>query len=107
MDATAPALRSGGRAPSWSAASPRPRARGQRGPASVGTGDVPAPGAGLRAAALDELLEPLRVRLHLAVVEAQGGAGLLDQALGLPVDLDHDPRLGVVQAVEGDHPGVL
>src|SRR3954452_23511468 len=68
---------------------------------SAGSLDVSAPGAGLAAAALDELLEPLGVGLHLVVVDADRSAGLLDQALGLPVDLDHHARLGVVQPVEG------
>src|SRR4051812_25795782 len=54
--------------------------------------DVPTPGPGLAAAALDELLEPLGVGLDLVVVDADGGTGLLHQALGLPVDLDHDAR---------------
>src|SRR4051794_6685643 len=107
------------RSPAWS---PRTSTRNSREPPlpptsdvevggsglrSAGTLDVPAPGAGLGAAALDELLELLRVRLDLAVVEAEGGARLLDQALGLPVDLDHHPGLAVVQAVERDHARVL
>src|SRR3954471_12213869 len=73
----------------------------------VRAGDVAAPGAGLAAAALDELLEPRGVGLDLAVVEAEGGAGLLDHALRLPVDLDHDAGPGLVQPVEGDDAGVL
>src|SRR3954451_25455509 len=107
------------RSPAWS---PRTSTRNSRKPPlpptsdvevggsglrSAGTLDVPAPGAGLGAAALDELLELLRVRLDLAVVEAEGGARLLDQALGRPVDLDHHPGLAVVQAVERDHARVL
>src|SRR4051812_45899580 len=73
----------------------------------VGPGDVAPPAAGLGAAALDEFLELLRVGLDLPVVEAQCGAGLLDQPLGLPVDLDHDAGLAVVQPVERHDAGVL
>src|SRR5688572_4474094 len=72
---------------------------------SAGALDVPTPGAGLGAAVLDELLEPLGVGLDLAVVDPDGRADLLDDALGLPVDLDHHAGLGVVEPVEGDHPG--
>src|SRR5690606_6945647 len=61
---------------------------------------VPAPRAGLGTAGLDELLEPGEVALHAAVVELEGVAHLLHDALGRPVELDGHAGLGVVQAVE-------
>src|SRR3954471_7492226 len=81
------------------------------GSSTTGTGsarvvDVAPPAALFLAAALDELLEPLQVGPHLAVVGADQRAGLLNQALGLPVDLDGDPALGVAEPVEGHHAGV-
>src|SRR4051794_26350532 len=78
----------------------------------AGAGDVSvdgaAPGPGLgAAAALDELLEPLGVGLDAVVVDAARRAGLLDQAGGLPVDLDHDARLVVAEPVERDDARLL
>src|SRR5512133_4165354 len=69
--------------------------------------DVAAPGAGLLALRLDELLEPLGIPLDLQLVHVDGRADLLDHAGGLPVDLDHHPGGGVAEAVEGDHAGLL
>ena len=44
--------------------------------------NVSAPGPGLGAPALDELLEALGVGLHLVVVDADRRAGLLDEPSG-------------------------
>src|SRR4051794_5355900 len=52
--------------------------------------DVAAPGALLDPSGLDELLEVLEVLLDRALVEAQHVADLLDDALGLPVELHCD-----------------
>src|SRR3954447_6498652 len=70
--------------------------------------DLAAPGAGLvAAAALDELLEPLRLGLPAVVVDADRGTGLLDEARRRPVDLDHQPGDVVAEAVERHDAGVL
>ena len=66
-----------------------------------------APGAGLVTPRFDELLEPLGVLLDLQLVYVDGSADLLGHAGGLPVDLDHHPGGSVVEAVEGDHAGML
>src|SRR5690242_7864260 len=66
-----------------------------------------APGAGLAALLFDELAEALQVALHPAVDHAQLVAGRLDQALRVVVHLDGDPGVLVVEAVEGDDPGLL
>lgn len=51
--------------------------------------DVAVPGTGLVATALlDELLEVLGRDVDLALIEAEGGARLLDRSIGLPPELD-------------------
>src|SRR5690606_6066518 len=67
---------------------------------------VSAPGAGLVLPALDELLEPLRVQLHLGVVHADRRADLLGHRVRLPVDLHHDLATVIIQPVERHHPGL-
>src|SRR4051795_8670142 len=66
-----------------------------------------APGAALGAARLDELLEALEVALDAALEHARGVSDLLDNALGLGLELQHDLRARVVDAVEGHHAGLL
>ena len=73
----------------------------------AGALDLAAPLAGLAAAALDHLLEAVEVALDPPLGDAQRVAGLLDDALGLGVELDHHARLVVVEAVEGDDAGVV
>jgi hypothetical protein len=68
--------------------------------------DLAPPGAGLGTAPLDELLEPLQVSLHAAAVHPERGADLLRDALRLPVQLHHHPRLRLVDPVEGDDAGI-
>ena len=41
------------------------------------------------------------------VIDPEGGTCVLGETVGLPFDLDHDPRLCVVQAVEGDDPALV
>src|SRR4051794_6021598 len=110
-----------------SAADPRPVATG-RGPRctrlpSGGTGpsrlgpapgasvvrlvDRPAPGTGLGAARLDELLEPLHVALDSPLDDAERRPDGLDRALGLDVQLERHPALALAQAMERDDAGVV
>lgn len=72
---------------------------GLRRPGWLRLPDLAPPRAGLHAAGLDELLEPLEVGLDLGVVGPDDRPGLLGKALGLPVDLRH--HAGDV-VVEGD-----
>src|SRR5436190_339871 len=65
--------------------------------------DRAAPAARLLAARLDERLEALQVGLRGALVEAEPGRELLDDALGLPVENELDPRQLRRELVEGDH----
>jgi hypothetical protein len=62
--------------------------------------DLPAPGAGLLAPALDHLLEALEVRAHPATGQADRVRGALRQALRLGVHHDHDLGAVVGQPVE-------
>ena len=68
--------------------------------------DLAAPRTGLGTLLLDQLLEPLQVALHAAVVHAERGADLLRHTLRLPVHLHHHACLRVADAVEGDDAGV-
>src|SRR5581483_202896 len=63
--------------------------------------DLAAPGAGLVAARLDEALEALQVSLDARRHDADHVADVLDQALGLVLELKHDARLRGREAVEG------
>src|SRR4051794_30349720 len=64
-----------------------------------------APGAGLGAPGLDELLEALEVALGLLVDEAELVADLLDDPLGLHVELQEHPGAGAL-GLERDGAGV-
>src|SRR4051812_23132856 len=64
--------------------------------------DLAAPGARLRAALLDELLEPLEVALDPVVRDPGRVADLLHRAFRLDLHLDGDAGGVVVEAVEGD-----
>src|SRR5581483_3806316 len=61
--------------------------------------DLAAPGAGLVAARLDEALEALQVSLDARRHDADHVADVLDQALGLVLELKHDARLRGRQAM--------
>src|SRR3954447_22569396 len=78
-----------------------------RGRVGLAAADLAAPGAGLGAARLDHLPEPLEVALDAAVVRAERGADRLDHALGLMIDLDGDAGLVRAELLEPDHAGVL
>src|SRR5512143_602331 len=69
--------------------------------------DLAAPRAGLGAALLDELLEPLQIAAYAHRRGTERVADVLDEALGIPVELQHDLAAVVTQPVEGDHAGVL
>jgi hypothetical protein len=65
-------------------------------------------GAGLLAAALDQLLEALEVAAHLRLHDAQEVTGeVLGGGLALDVHLDVDPRLIVAERLERDDSVVL
>jgi hypothetical protein len=68
--------------------------------------DLAAPGSRLLSTILDEALEPVEIAGDLTVVQLGDRADLLDDGLGLPVDLDRHPRAIVGQLVERDHAGV-
>src|SRR5690554_1092854 len=70
-------------------------------------GNLAAPGAGLSAGLLDELLEVLHIALDRHVVDADSGADLLRQALRLPVKLHRHAGLCVIQLVESDDARVV
>src|SRR5207248_406119 len=65
-------------------------------------GDLAAPGAGLPAARLDELLEAIQVALHARGDQPRGVAHVLHDAFGIVLQLEHDARLAVAQPVERD-----
>jgi hypothetical protein len=66
------------------------------------------PGAGLLAAALDQLLEPLEIAAHLSLDDPEEVArDILGAGLALDVHLDVDPRLIVAELLEGDDAVVL
>src|SRR5580765_7156131 len=65
--------------------------------------DPAGPGARGLAARLDEGLEAVEVRLGGALVDAQAGAELLDEALRLPVEHDLDAGQLRRELVERDH----
>src|ERR671922_115403 len=69
--------------------------------------DLAAPGARLDAAALDQLLEPLEVRLDRARVAADLLSGRLDDPLRLPRHHDVDAGAVGAEALEPDVAGVL
>lgn len=86
---------------------------------SVGSGDqsrgssaravhFAAPGPGLTpAAGLDELLEAAHIALDTPIKDTQPVGHVLDEPFGVDVHLGSDPSGGVVEAVEGDDPGVI
>src|SRR5690606_18472428 len=83
---------------------PREAARASAPARLVGRRNAPAPGARLPPASLlDELLEALEVALGARGHHAEEVADVLDDALGLVVDLQGHPRRVVAQTVEGDH----
>src|SRR4051794_31380867 len=61
--------------------------------------DLAAPSPGGVPGILDELLEALRVSLDLAVIDTGECPRVFREAVGLPVDLDHHPSLGLVQTM--------
>ena len=69
--------------------------------------DLAAPGAALRAAPLDQLLEALQVALDAAAVGADRRADGLDGPVRLPVHLHHHARRVLGDLVEADDAGVL
>src|SRR3712207_4462954 len=69
--------------------------------------DLAAHSPRLRAARLDHLLQALEVDLHAALDHAELVAGLLDEPFGIRVQLHHDPRRLVVDAVERHDARVL
>src|SRR5918998_322442 len=79
---------------------PRRPAREPRALRDVRLVDLTSPRAGLDAARLDELLEPLEVTLDLAARDAELVAHVLDDALGVNVHLDRHSGLVVVDAME-------
>src|SRR5512134_3043377 len=90
----------------WDGAAPRTAPPREELADALAALDLSAPGAGLDAAALDELLEALQVALHAAAVHPQDAAERLHQAGGLVLHLNSDPRLGLAQVVERDDAGV-
>ena len=96
-----------------------PPVRGRRGALGAGAGaleaaalgagllDLAAPGARLGAPLLHHLLEAVEVALDAVLEDAELVAHLLHDALGLRVELEHDPRGVVVEPVERHHAGVL
>jgi len=67
-----------------------------------------APGPGLTpAAGLDELLEAAHIALDTPIKDTQLVGHVLDEPFGVDVHLGSDPSGGVVEAVEGDDPGVI
>src|SRR5437764_990836 len=73
----------------------------------VGSLDLAAPGAALGASRLDQRLEALEIAGDAAVGSADGVAELLEDPFGDVVELDHDARGRVVEAMEGDYAGVV
>src|SRR5690242_3169043 len=72
-----------------------------------GVGHGAAPGTGLAAERLDELLETLEIALDAQADRADRVADVLHEALRVVVDLQHDARPGVAQTMERDDAGVL
>src|SRR4051794_9738865 len=68
--------------------------------------DLAAPGAGLAAARLDELLEPLEVALRAVLRDAERVADALDEPLGLVLHLHHHAGRVVRDPVERHDAGV-
>src|SRR5439155_18282199 len=64
--------------------------------------DFAAPGAALRAAALDQLLEPLEVAAHAPCVEACGGADRFAGSFGPVAHRDADERPRLADRLERD-----
>src|SRR3954471_18879089 len=67
-----------------------------------GDSDAAAPGAGLDAALLDQLLEAVEVLADAAAVRADRGADLLLHALGLPLHPDGDLGAGILDRLGRD-----
>src|SRR5436190_3769742 len=65
--------------------------------------DRPAPGARLRAAGLDEVLESLHVALDPPLNDAERGTRLLDRALRLDLQLERDAAAALVEPMERHH----
>src|SRR5688572_2690445 len=64
--------------------------------------DRATPCTGLRATRLDHLLEALEIGRDLTVVETHRRSGLLEDAIGLAVHADGDPRSVLSDRVEAD-----
>src|SRR5690242_18899424 len=76
-------------------------------PSGIGTRHIPSPGTGLGRPAFDELLEPLQVTGDPALQNAQFVADVLDEAVGVDVDLSCHTGVVVVEAMKGHHTGVV